>query len=337
MQSKKGGGQMLIKATGSAKLLFLALGVFIFSFFILNVYADEGREQAQVQAINEVQESTDLTSFNYRQQLGKPIVVEEEQFAQELDTYARFMPPTGSDSQSGKIGLITAASEYSYQMKAFDKLPIQFAVGTKYIGINNSTVVKLPAKLTTVAFGAEATLPFFNLDKTYFTIGLAPSFYSDSWRLNSSTFSLEQRYFMIYQANEKLTLVAGAQYSPGFRPSVSPIVGLIYRPNDRLTFNLLPDNPEIDYDLNDKWTAFAQGGYTSEQYKVKQGNLKNVVLNYNEMRLGAGLRCALNKYSKASLSAGSVFNRSIEYKQDSLGKVAPNSGFYTEFRVDIIM
>jgi len=328
---------MLTKATGILKLLSLVLVVFISSLFLIDVYADEGRDQAQEQAINGAQESTDLSASSYRQKLGKPVVVEEEHYAQELDTYARFMPPTGSDSQSGKIGLITAASEYSYQMKAFGKLPVEFALGTKYIGINNSTVVKLPAKLTTVAFGVETTLPFFNLDKTYFTIGLAPTFFSDDWRMNSSTFSLVQRYFMIYQPNEKLTLVGGVEYSPGFRPSVSPIVGLIYKPNDRLTFSLIPDNPEISYDLNNKWTAFGQGSYVSEQYKVKQGDLKNVVLNYDEMRLGAGLRCAVNKNIKTSFSAGSVFNRSIEYKQDSLGKVAPNSGFYTEFRVDIVM
>jgi hypothetical protein len=328
---------MLMKAAGRPKLLFLALGVFIFSLFLSNVYADEGRDQAQIQAINEAKESTDLDSLSYRQKLGKPIVVQEEYFPIEFDSYVRFMPPTGSDSQSGKIGLITAASEYNYQFKAFDKIPIEFAVVSKYIGINNSTAVKLPAKLTSVGFGAEATFPFFNLDKTYFTIGLAPSFYSDNWRFNSSTFSLQQRYFLIYQPNEKLTLIGGVEYCPGFRPSLYPLVGLIYKPNDRLTFNLIPDNPEISYDLNNKWTVFAQGNNTSEQYKVKQGDLKNVVLNYDEMRLGGGLRCALNKNIKTSLSAGTVFNRSIEYKQDSLGKVAPNSGFYTEFRIDIVM
>ena len=327
---------MPVKVTANPKFFCAVLCVFIFSFSLSDIYAEEAiRSQVQEDVIKEAM--GEASSISYRQQLGKPVVVQEEQFTQELDTYVRFMPLTGSDAQSGKIGLVTSASEYNYQIKAFDKLPIEFAVISKYIGINNSTAVKLPAKLTSVGFGAEATFPFFNLDKTYFTAGIAPAFFSDNWKFNSSTFSLQQRYFLIYQPNEKLTLVSGIEYSPGFRPSVSPLVGLIYRPNDRLTFNLIPDNPEISYDLNNKWTAFLQGNNTSEQYKVKQGGLKNAVLNYEEMRLGAGLRCAADKHIKTSLSAGTVFNRSIKYKQDSLGKVAPNSGFYSEFRLDIVM
>ncbi len=126
-------------------------------------------------------------------------------------------------------------------------------------------------------------------------------------------------------------------YSPGFRPSIDPLVGFIYKPNDKLTFNLTPNNPEISYDLNSRWTVFAQGNDTSDEYKVKQGDLKNVVLKYNEMRLGAGLRCAVNKHIKASISTGSVFNRTIRYKENNLGKVALNNGFYSEFRLDIVM
>ena len=326
---------MKIKVTGKIKL-FLLLCAFILPLFLLDVCADEERSQVEEKAIKGAK-TEDITSLDYRQKLGQPIVIQEEYFPHELDTYVRFMPSTGSESQSGRVGLITSASEYNYQIKAFDKLPIEFAVISKYIGINNSTAVKLPAKLTATSFGAEATLPFFNFDKTYFTIGLAPSFFSDNWNFNSSTFSLAQRYFLIYQPNEKLTFVGGVTYIPGFRPSIDPIIGFIYKPNDRLTFNLTPNNPEISYDLNSRWTIFAQGDDTSEEYKVKQGDLKNLVLKYDEMRLGGGLRCSVNKHIKASLSVGSVFNRTIRYKENNLGKVALDNGFYSEFRFDIVM
>ncbi len=317
------------------KLLFLSGCLFASLFILFNAYADDGRALAQAQAIEQAKDSDSISAQDYRQELGKAVVVQEEYFPQELDTYARFMPLSGAKSQSGKVGLITAASEYSYQIKAFGKLPVQFAVATKYIGIDNSTAVKLPGRLTSFGMGVETTLPFFNLDKTYFTIGLAPSFFTDNWNFRSESFHLIQRYFMIYQPNEKLTLVCGAEYSPGFKAPVSPIVGLIYRPNDRLTFNLIPDNPEIAYALNDKWTVFAQGAYVSDEYKVTQNNLKNVVLDYNEIRAGTGLKYSPNKNIEASLALGSAFERSIVYRQDSLGKVALNNGFYSEFRVDI--
>ncbi|MFA5725808.1 MAG: DUF6268 family outer membrane beta-barrel protein [Candidatus Omnitrophota bacterium] len=327
---------MFIDKYRRLKLLVLAsFYVFAFPFILLNAYADGPRDQAQEWAFAKAQESMDFTPKDYRQELGKPVVVEEESYAQELDSRTRFMPSAGAKSQSGSVGLVASAAEYSYQIKAFGKLPVQFAVGSKYIGINNSTNVKLPAQLTAVDFGVQTTLPFFNFNKTYFTIGLAPSFYGDDWNFRSESFHFLQRYFMIYQPTEKLTFVYGVQYSPGFKPAVSPIVGFIYRPNDRLTFNILPDNPEISYALNKKWTVFAEGNWTSDEYKVTQDDLKNTVLNYNEVRAGAGLRCAINKNIESSFSLGGVFNRSIEYRQDSLGKVALNNGFYTEFRLDI--
>ncbi len=325
------------RARGSRFLFLFLLCVFASLAVLFNVYADDGRAWAQEEAFKQTQEADTVPIEGYRQELGKAIVVEEEPFVQELDSRTRFMPSTGAKSQSGKVGLLASAAEYSYQLKAFGKIPIQFAIANKYIGINNSTAVKLPAKLTSLGLGVEATLPFFNFDKTYFTIGLAPSFYTDNWNFRSKSFHLNQRYFMIYQPNDKWTFVLGAQYEPGFRPPVSPIAGFIYRPNDKLTFNIIPDNPEISYALDKRWTVFAEGNWTSDEYKVTQNNLKNVVLNYNEIRAGAGLRCAVNKNIESSLSVGSVFDRSIEYRRDSLGKVALENGFYTEFRLDITM
>ena len=329
---------MFLRQTGKLRLFFmLSLGGFLFLFVITNIYANEERDRVQAMVLAQAQEEDSVTFADYRQKLGKTITVVEEYFPQELDSYVRFMPLTGAKSQSGKVGLVASASEYSYQIKAFDKLPIQFGVLSKFIGINNSTAVELPARLTTVGFGLETTLPFFNIDKTYFTIALAPTFLTDNWNFRTESFHLGQRYFMIYQPTEKMTFVLGAEYFPGTKPAVSPIVGLIYKPNDRLAFNLIPDNPEISYELNDKWTVFAQGNYTAEEYKVTQNGVKNVVLNYNEMRAGGGLRYALNKNIKGSLAVGNVFNRSIVYRQKNLGKVAIDNGFYSEFRVDIVM
>ncbi|MFA5286995.1 MAG: DUF6268 family outer membrane beta-barrel protein [Candidatus Omnitrophota bacterium] len=272
-------------------------------------------------------------SSGYRQELGKTIVVKEEYLPLELDTYARYMGLGGAGGQSGKVGIIDSAAEYSYEVKAFGKLPVQFGVASRYIGIKNTTRVELPAYLTSAGFGVEATFPFFNIDKTYFNIGIAPSFFSDNWNFNSLTFSLLQRYFLIYQPNEKWVFICGAEYSPRFKDPVSPILGFIYKPNERLTFSIIPDSPEISYLLNDKTSVFIQGSSTSNEYRVKKDGLKNVVLNYDEMHLGAGLRRKWNKHVTGSFTAGGVFNRSIEYRQDSLGKVTIDNGFFVELRL----
>jgi len=288
-------------------------------------------------SVNSYAQDQTETSSNYRQELRKVISEKEEFQPQELDAYVRYMPSRGAGAQSGKIGITDSAAEYSYEIKAFGELPIQFAVGSRYIGIENSTVVKLPAHLTSAVFGVETTLPFFSFDKTYLTIGVAPSFFSDNWNFRTSSFSLMQRYFLIYQPTDKWVFICGVEYNPRFKDPVSPILGFIYKPNDRLAFNIIPESPEVSYLLNDKLTVFIQGDSTSNEYRVTKDNLKNVVLNYNEMHLGAGLRCKWNKNITGSFTAGGVFNRTIKYRQDSLGKVTVKNGFYTELSLVVTL
>jgi len=325
-----------MKRIGLLCAVFMA--VFYLFFVLGNSYAqDQARVEAKDAAMQEALSEDSPAISKYRQELRKTIVVKEEYFPQELDSYVRYIGTRGAGSQSGKVGIVDSSAEYSYEIKAFGKVPVQFAIASRYIDIDNTTAVKLPAHLTSAGFGVETTLPFFNFDKTYLTIGVAPSFFSDNWNFRTASFSLIQRYFLIYQPNEKWVFVCGVDYYPRFREPVSPILGFIYKPNDRLAFSLVPGTPEISYLLNDKLTVFIQGDSSNNEYRVTKDNLKNVVLNYNETHLGTGLRYKWNKHVTGSLVVGGVFNRSIEYRQDSLGKVVIKDGFYTEFRLVMAM
>ncbi len=57
----------------------------------------------------------------YRQVLEEVVVKEEEYFPQELDSYARYMPSRGAKAQSGKVGIIDSAAEYSYEIKVGER------------------------------------------------------------------------------------------------------------------------------------------------------------------------------------------------------------------------
>jgi Domain of unknown function (DUF6268) len=307
-------------------LFFLFIAVAL--FFLNPAFADQQEKK---------NEPVSRRGYDYRQRLEEIIVEEkpEEILPQELDAYARYMPFEGAKAQSGKVGIFDSASEYSYDIKAFGKLPVQLGLITRYIGIENTTAVELPAHLTQLSFGAETTIPFFNFNKTYITLGLAPSFLTDNWNFNPKSFRMLQRYFLIYQFNPKWTFIYGVGVFPGYKPTVLPILGFIYKPNDSLTFNIVPKNPEISYLLNKKITVFAEADVSGDEFEVTKDNFKNVVLNYNETHLGVGLRYKLNKYTQWTISSGAVFNRSIKYRQDSLGKVTIKDGPYINLRLDI--
>lgn len=265
---------------------------------------------------------------------AEPVSGEEKDPPLKINSSVRYMPSRRADAMSGKIGITEALSEYSYEFKAFDKLPVEVSLGTQYIGINNTTGVELPSHLTGLEAGIETTLPFFKFDKTYLRLGISPAFYSDDWNVSSSSFRIPSHTFIIHQPNSKLTLIAGVAVYPDFERSVLPVLGFIYKPNPKLTFNITPKEPNINYILNDRVTLFAEGGGSLNcEFEVTKDDLKNVVLRYNQLRLGAGVKYKFNKFIQSSVSAGGLFNRYFKYR-DSLGKVNIKDGLYTEFRLD---
>jgi len=315
-------------------VIFIAFVCFTCFAPILKAEAD-----AKTKAMYDAMETPPVeVSKEYRQKLSSDIVAveqKEEEFKNEVDSYVRFIPGRSLSSQPGKISVIESAAEYNYNFKPFDQLPIQLGVGTGNVNINtdDAVPVSLPTQLAGVTFGAETTVPCFKLDKTYLRFGIMPSFYSDNWNFKANSFNLSSVAMIIYQPNKMLTLIAGFASLPGFEDPILPIVGLIYKPNDKLTFNLIPDRPNISYCLTDRFTVFVEGNTSGGEYKVTKDGLK-ATLSYNELHAGAGMKFKVNKYIDASLSAGRLFNHYLKYR-DSLGKVNIKDSLYSEFRIEM--
>lgn len=321
----------MAKKNGLFTLVIAALFLSPFS-----VYAENNAEEDTKSAPEAKSEpaATEEKEAYYRRKIEALITTEEDETPQDIDTYIRYMPSRKVEAQSGKVAIIDSNFEYSYEFKAFDRLPIQISLQQDYIGIKNSTVVELPAHLVGLSIGLEATFPFFNFNKTYFRVGLNPSFYGDDWSFPTSRFRMPVQTFLIYQPQESLTLIAGVAVFPDFEDVVLPILGLIYKPNDKLSFNLIPKRPNISYALNDRLTLFAEGGLpVSSEFEVDKDDLKNVILEYDDTRVGVGAKYKFNKFINASVSTGGVFNRRLQYR-DSLGKVEIKNGLYTEFRLE---
>jgi len=323
------------------KILFWVIFLVITIFFLSEAKMLKAQDLTKTNSTEKILAETRIkeqTSGEFRQKLKQEITVEteeEEALAQEVDSYVRFVPKCKAKSQSGKVGIAGSAMEYSYDLKLFEKLPLQLGFGTGYIGIENTTNVELPAHLTAVSTGAEVTLPFFGPKRTYLRLGFSPSFYGDDWEFETSSFRLPVRTFLIYQPDDKWTFVGGVAVYPDFEESVFPIAGFIYKPNDRLEFNLVPERPNITYKLNRILSVFTEGSMAYGEYEVDKDNLENVVLIYEDSWLGAGLKFTPNKFIRTYISVGGVFNRTIKYKKEELGKVDIKNGLYSELRMEI--
>lgn len=244
---------------------------------------------------------------------------------------------TGAKAQQGSVGISKTDNLIKYEFKAFDKLPIELTLYNRYTSLDSTlSNLSLPANLTEFSTGIQTTLPLFKFDKTYFRLGVEPSFYSDSWDFEPSGFRIPSYYTVIYQPNPKLTLLCGVYVFPDSQDPVLPILGFIYKPNDRLSFNIVPRRPNINYDLTKKISVFAEGSFAIDnEYEVKFDNTRRAVLAFHETYAGTGIKYKFNKYVEASVSGGGTFRRRLKY-DDSLGKVNLKDGGYASARVTVI-
>ena len=96
----------------------------------------------------------------------------------------------------------------------------------------------------------------------------------------------------------------------------------------------MPPKPNILYMMNKKFGVFGEFGMADEQFLVTKDGQKNVVLLYNENRLGTGVLYKFNNFAETTFSVGGTFNGYLKYKE-SLGKVVIKNGLYTEFRTEL--
>lgn len=271
----------------------------------------------------------------FPQQAARSIDEEEKFIRHEISSYVLYIPSRKAKSMAGKVSIIESEFEYSYNLKLFGQLPVTLSLANEYINIDKTVPLDLPAHLVGLSTGIETTLPFFGIDKTYISLGVNPSFYSDDWNFRSSAFRIPSDTYLIYTASDRLTLIAGVAVAPDFKNAVLPIIGCIYKPNDKWALEMTSDASNITYSLNNKVSLFFEmSSPIGSEYEVKRGERRGVVLDYNEMLAGAGVKYKANKFTQVSLLFGGAFNRYIRYRDED-GKVSIKNGLYTEFRLDI--
>jgi hypothetical protein len=303
------------------------------------VTSQNAREESIEVALTETAPKKSASEYGFISGTKLPLAAwtGEREYTFKNDSYFQYTPAESAEVTSGKVGLMKAISEYEYTYKVGGELPVKFSIGSEYIGIYNTTPVELPAHLVAVTTDIETTFPFFKVNNTYLRLGVSPSFYGDDWSLPSSSFRVPFRSYLIYIPNEKWTYILGVAVYPDFKDNVLPVLGFVYKPNEKLTFNIVPSRPNVTYALTKKLAIFGEAGAAVDnEFEVEKGDLKNVILRYNEKFVGMGLQYDLNKYIRASLSTGFDFDRRLTY-DDELGKVKVKDAVYSQIRIQVLI
>ncbi len=261
-------------------------------------------------------------------------IEDENNYKQSLDGYVRYLPSLSEETTSDRIDITESNLEYNYELKLFNQVPLDLGWALQDIAINNATPLDLPAHLVGIGTNIETVLPMFTINNFYVNVGVTPGFYGDSFNFDSSNFKLSNHYVLVYRPNENLTFLGGVAIYYHEETSKFPIVGVNYKPNDKLTFDITTDEQNISYSLNDKVDLFIRGGVSIDEFSIRQNNDEKTV-RYVEQRLGGGITLKINKSLNCSISSGEIFNATLKYR-DLPGKISLKDGaLYTEFSLEL--
>jgi len=153
-----------------------------------------------------------------------------------------------------------------------------------------------------------------------------PGIYSDFEDLSSDDFNAPFAFRLAYSPSSNLTWVAGINVD--WR-SGTPVIGgpgVRWRFAPDWTLSLIMPRPRIEYSPNRAVTFFAGGELKSGSWRVAEDfgrrvaepALDNEIIDYREIRAGAGARLRFGKNWTATLDGGWVIDRRFNYDREDL-------------------
>ncbi len=261
---------------------------------------------------------------------------DDDQIKHNIQIKSRHIFDSDVKAMSGEIDIIETELKYDLDFKIEGELPVTLSLDFNHIDLNENIPVNLPSHLEgrSFWFSTKFPMPFMDSEHYFMGVDIIPTLNTDSWKWRSGAFRLPFRIYGIYKESDSFILVAGVSVCPEYDTVVLPLLGLIYKPNDRLSFNLASSDPNISYKLTETTTLLWEFDYTLEEYEVTRSGTKGVVLKYREYSTGVGLQYKPCDYFRVVVSVGGVFNRRLDYR-DGAGKVDPDAGLYTGGQINI--
>ena len=95
------------------------------------------------------------------EETGKAAISPELEKLFNITTYTRYLTPAAVEAQPGKVSILEAGGESTYNFKILDKLPMSISAAIDYIGIKNSIIRPLPTSLMNVGIILEGKIPLW--------------------------------------------------------------------------------------------------------------------------------------------------------------------------------
>lgn len=148
-----------------------------------------------------------------------------------------------------------------------------------------------------------------------------PGLYGDDRGFNGSDFNVPVIFGASYLVSKDFQWIAGLSFNPNASNPFIGGVGFRWKVADRWVLNFVPPNPRIEFKATDDLTLYAGGQIISSTFRVNKNfgnstpgrNYRNALVDYTEIRAGAGASWKLGAKGTLELEGGYMPYRDFDY------------------------
>ena len=172
------------------------------------------------------------------------------------------------------------------------------------------------------------TAPRYTKDFAFELWGRA-GLYSDFHKITSDSFRLSGNASVLIGLTNEAEGVLGVVYLNRSRVKILPRIGMIWKPNEKVTWKLVFPDPKLSRFLakvnNIEWTCYLQGNYGGGSWTISDPEEGGTYLtDYNDIRIGAGIEFTNYATLNGFFEFGGAFGREL-YSQGEAWHKPPNA------------
>jgi hypothetical protein len=265
-------------------------------------------------------------------------------FSYELDAESSFLGVGSANLGStnvGNISEINSLAKFVVSAQVRDTVLLRLGVGWEGYFFYPEARAPIPDSLQSgsVEVGADIQVSPAVLVR----IAALPGIYSNAVDITSKDFNAPFELAATYFVSSDLILLGGIYVDVNSQTPIFPVIGVHWKLSDKWLIEGMPPRPQIQYLLSDNVTLFAGADLHEETYVVDSRfgtsrglpQFNGAILQYTEIRGGAGLKWKVSKYATVDIEGGCVPYRRFDYSHVADGIKVTSEDWVPYLRVAI--
>lgn len=223
-----------------------------------------------------------------------------------------WLPKSESADAGGKVGMSEAKLKFARTFALSERLSLTPEITYSQLQLSAPAAARLPEDLHTVSLGLRGDYRA-NPRLTYSAL-LAPGLAGDFRQIGADDLRVRLGFTARYTPSLQWTLLAGLIYQQGYHAlPVFPIIGAVYRPDERWTVSLAAPLPGVSYRAGKDLKLYLGAEFFGGEYQLHEANLGAQVVRYRDFRGLGGAEFTVFGTLKGELATGYAFARKFNF------------------------